>query len=148
MFQRHRRSPPKNHVLSFLDDVEVVCTRVPKHICMISHCQHGFVQQTLHHLQHAITSVCAPLSTHEAREAVLSSEVNDLDSSSLMQTIPGHLPRPIQRNAPKENQIGIHSNLLMVIRMVRNLTMLRTRKHLAKIPMTLEIMTTHHRMTQ
>ena len=68
---------------------------------MISHCQHGFVQQTLHHLQHAITSVCAPLSTHEAREAVLSSEVNDLDSSSLMQTIPGHLPRPIQRNAPE-----------------------------------------------
>ena len=72
---------------------------------MISHCRHGFVQQTLHHLEHAITSVCAPLSTHEVSEAVLSSEVEELESTSLMQTMPGHSPRPTQHNAIDDEPI-------------------------------------------
>ena len=91
--QEHRRSflPMRN--LQFSEDVEVLCTNAAQRTCMLAHCTHGSVQQTLLRLEAQISLERAPLSFHEVKLAVSSSEEVEHDGS-LMQTS----LKPIQHN--------------------------------------------------
>lgn len=96
--REHRQSPKPFRSLRFSDDVEVLCTFSSRQTCILTHCAHDMVQDTINHLYHRLCLVSAPLSKHEVLAAVSSSKTNEPDSFSLMQK----LPKPIQHNAPDE----------------------------------------------